>query len=97
MGLLVALGTTAAFVDSLVSMMLAALNPNYMGHIYFESSVLILVFVCAGKYIEANAKARTSDAVRGLLRLGAKTAVLLKVKEVIYTDNIVCIKPSIGP
>eukprot|EP00878_Enallax_costatus_P022495 GHUV01023866.1.p1 GENE.GHUV01023866.1~~GHUV01023866.1.p1 ORF type:complete len:272 (+),score=28.80 GHUV01023866.1:23-817(+) len=61
--------------------MLAALNPDYMGHVYLESSVLILVFVCAGKYIEAKAKARTSDAVRGLLQLGAKTAVLLKLAE----------------
>ncbi|KAF6252600.1 heavy metal P-type ATPase [Scenedesmus sp. NREL 46B-D3] len=77
MGLLVALGTTAAFADSLFSMALAAADAGYQGHVYFESSVLILVFVCAGKYIEAKAKARTSDAVRGLLRLGAKSAVLL--------------------
>ncbi|KAF6255248.1 E1-E2 ATPase-domain-containing protein [Scenedesmus sp. NREL 46B-D3] len=77
MGLLVALGTTAAFADSLFSMALAAADASYQGHVYFESSVLILVFVCAGKYIEAKAKARTSDAVRGLLRLGAKSAVLL--------------------
>uniref|UniRef100_A0A383VTJ1 P-type Cu(+) transporter n=1 Tax=Tetradesmus obliquus TaxID=3088 RepID=A0A383VTJ1_TETOB len=77
MGLLVALGTTAAFADSLFSMALAAADPSYQGHVYFESSVLILVFVCAGKYIEAKAKARTSDAVRGLLQLGAKSAVLL--------------------
>jgi hypothetical protein len=77
MGLLVALGTTAAFGDSLFSMALAAADPSYHGHVYFESSVLILVFVCAGKYIEAKAKARTSDAVRGLLQLGAKSAMLL--------------------
>jgi Cu+-exporting ATPase len=77
MGLLVALGTTAAFGDSLFSMALAAADASYQGHVYFESSVLILVFVCAGKYIEAKAKARTSDAVRGLLQLGAKSAVLL--------------------
>jgi Cu+-exporting ATPase len=77
MGLLVALGTTAALGDSLFSMALAAADASYQGHVYFESSVLILVFVCAGKYIEAKAKARTSDAVRGLLQLGAKSAVLL--------------------
>lgn len=79
MGLLVALGTTAAFADSLMTMALAAADSSYMGHVYFESSVLILVFVCAGKYIEAKAKARTSDAVRSLLQLGAKTAVLLQL------------------
>jgi hypothetical protein len=80
MGLLVALGTTAAFADSLMTMALAATDSSYMGHVYFESSVLILVFVCTGKYIEAKAKARTSDAVRSLLQLGAKTAVLLQLE-----------------
>eukprot|EP00879_Flechtneria_rotunda_P008205 GHRR01008597.1.p1 GENE.GHRR01008597.1~~GHRR01008597.1.p1 ORF type:complete len:1246 (+),score=514.64 GHRR01008597.1:1407-5144(+) len=81
MGLLVALGTTAAFADSLMSMALAAADASYMGHVYFESSVLILVFVCLGKYIEAKAKARTSDAVQSLLQLGAKTAVLLEMSK----------------
>lgn len=77
MGLLVSLGTTAAFADSLGTMLLCALDPTYMGHVYFESSVLILVFVCLGKYLEAMAKARTSDAVRSLMQLAPKTAELV--------------------
>lgn len=79
MGLLVALGTTAALAGSLLTMGLAASDAHYHGHVYFESSVLILVFVCAGKLAEAKAKARTSDAVRSLLQLSAKTAVLLSM------------------
>jgi Cu+-exporting ATPase len=77
MGLLVSMGTTAAFVQSLTTMILCALDPSYMGHVYFESSVLILVFVCLGKYLEAMAKARTSDAVRSLMQLAPKTAELV--------------------
>jgi Cu+-exporting ATPase len=77
MGLLVSLGTTAAFAYSLTTMLLCALDANYMGHVYFESSVLILVFVCLGKYLEAMAKARTSDAVRSLMQLAPKTAELV--------------------
>ena len=78
MGLLVSLGTTAAFAYSLVTMLLCALDASYMGHVYFESSVLILVFVCLGKYLEAMAKARTSDAVRSLMQLAPKTAELVE-------------------
>jgi Cu+-exporting ATPase len=77
MGLLVSLGTTAAFAYSLATMLLCALDASYMGHVYFESSVLILVFVCLGKYLEAMAKARTSDAVRSLMQLAPKTAELV--------------------
>jgi cation transport ATPase len=77
MGLLVALGTSAAYADSIAQLIVRAVNPTVMGHVWFESSVLILVFVAAGKYIEAKAKARTGDAMRSLLQLGARTATLL--------------------
>ena len=58
MSLLVALGTTAAFVYSLVSLVLAALRPSYMGHVYFETSAMVLSFICLGKWLEAKAKVR---------------------------------------
>ena len=77
MSVLVALGTTAAYCYSLVSMVLAALQPQYEGHVYFETSCMILTFVCGGKYLEAKAKARTSDVVGSLLSLAAKTAILV--------------------
>lgn len=79
MGLLVSLGTTAAFAYSVGAMLLCALDASiYMGHVYFESSVLILVFVCLGKFLEALAKARTSDTVRSLMQLAPKTAELVE-------------------
>jgi cation transport ATPase len=58
MSLLVALGTTAAFVYSLVSLVMAAVRPSYMGHVYFETSAMILTFICLGKWLEAKAKVR---------------------------------------
>lgn len=77
MGLLVSLGTSTAYLDSVAQLVLKAAQPHFMGHVWFESSVLILLFVAAGKYMEAKAKARTGDAVRSLLQLGARTALLL--------------------
>lgn len=79
MSLLVVLGTTAAYVYSVMAIILSAMVEHYMGHVYFETSALIITFVCAGKYIQAHAKTRTSNVVASLLGLQAKTAVLLKL------------------
>ncbi|KAF6262536.1 hypothetical protein COO60DRAFT_1458566 [Scenedesmus sp. NREL 46B-D3] len=78
MAVLVVLGTTAAYAYSCIAMGLAATQPSFSGHVYFESSALIITFVCLGKYIEARAKAKTGDAVAALLSLAPKTALLLE-------------------
>ncbi len=57
----------------------AALDATYEGDVYFEAASLILTFVCLGKWMEARAKARTSDVVASLLNLAPRTAVLLTV------------------
>ncbi|WIA09268.1 hypothetical protein OEZ85_008676 [Tetradesmus obliquus] len=77
MAVLVVLGTSAAYAHSCIAMVLAATQPRFMGHVYFESSALIIAFVCLGKYIEARAKAKTGDAIAALLNLTPKTALLL--------------------
>ncbi|KAG2427556.1 hypothetical protein HXX76_012210 [Chlamydomonas incerta] len=88
MSLLVALGTSAAFGYSLVSLLLAAVAPPAPdaggaamngGGVYFETSALIITFVLMGKWLESNAKARTADVVGRLLGLAPKTATLLRV------------------
>ncbi|KAG2488440.1 hypothetical protein HYH03_012947 [Edaphochlamys debaryana] len=89
MSLLVALGTSAAFGYSLVSMGLALAGPPAggagggmgpeAGHVYFEASALIITFVLMGKWLESNAKARTADVVGSLLSLAPRTATLLRV------------------
>lgn len=64
MAVLVVLGTSAAYAYSCIAMVLAATQPRFMGHVYFESSALIITFVCLGKYIEVGGWAAVS-ALRG--------------------------------
>lgn len=70
MDVLVAMGTTTAYLYSVVSMF-------FDGHLYFEASAMLITLVLLGKYLEGIAKARTADALRSLMELGAKTAVVL--------------------
>jgi Cu+-exporting ATPase len=77
MSLLVVLGTSSAYFYSCISLALAAYEPMYHGHVYFESSMLIITFVCAGKWMEAKAKSKTTDVMTSLMGLGAKTATLI--------------------
>lgn len=58
MGLLVALGTTAAFVYSFISLVMSSMMEphSFMLDVYFEASALIITFVCLGKWMEAKAK-----------------------------------------
>lgn len=86
MDTLVALGAGAAFGYSLVSlfaMTMAASRGDfdavsgYMMGFYFESAATILTLITVGKMLEARSKGRTTDALRSLMRLSPKTAVLL--------------------
>eukprot|EP00879_Flechtneria_rotunda_P003747 GHRR01003986.1.p1 GENE.GHRR01003986.1~~GHRR01003986.1.p1 ORF type:complete len:789 (+),score=295.50 GHRR01003986.1:658-3024(+) len=77
MAVLVVLGTTAAYVYSIIAMVLAAVQTEFSSHVYFESCALIITFVCLGKYIEARARATTGDAVNALLGLTPCTALLV--------------------
>lgn len=88
---LVALGTSAAFLYSLYGMV-RVLNGDvhFVHHLYFESAAVVLALIMAGKWMEAQAKGRTTQAVRALLNLRPKTAVLLVAgrEEEILTDEI---------
>lgn len=77
MSVLIVLGTTTAYIYSIIAMVLAATQPGFMAHVYFESSALIIAFVCLGKWITARAKAKAGDAVRLLMGLTPKTALLV--------------------
>ncbi len=74
MDVLVVLGTTMAFVFSAV-VTLAGLHAY---HVYFEASAAVITLVLLGKLLEARAKAGTSAALEGLLRLQPKTAHVLR-------------------
>lgn len=87
MDTLVALGSTAAFVYStwaLLAMTDAQLHGNadavmgYMHEFYFESAAMILTLITVGKMLEARSKGRTTDALKGLMKLAPKTAVIVE-------------------
>lgn len=86
MDTLVALGSGAAFVYSTVALFamtdaqLAGDHEAVMGYMhefYFESAAMILALITVGKMLEAHSKGKTTDALKSLMRLAPKTAVIL--------------------
>ncbi len=78
MDVLVALGTGAAYFYSLYNVLLGHTIPGTMEGLYFESSMTIITLILLGKYLEAKAKEKTSDAIRQLIALQPETARILK-------------------
>ena len=87
MDTLVALGSTASFVYSvyaLFAMTGAQVRGDmdavmsYMHEFYFESAAMILTLITVGKMLEARSKGKTTDALKSLMKLAPKTAVLRK-------------------
>ena len=87
MDTLVALGAGAAFVYStyaLFAMTDAQMKGNseavmhYMHEIYFESAAMILTLITVGKMLEAHSKGKTTDAIKGLMKLAPKTATVVR-------------------
>jgi Cu+-exporting ATPase len=73
MDLLIALGSSAAYGYSLP--VILGFIP---GHVYFETSAVIITLIKLGKYLEARAKGRTSEAIKKLMSLQAKTARVIR-------------------
>lgn len=99
MDTLVALGSGASFVYStyaLFAMTHAQLLGNssavmgYMHDLYFESAAMILVLITVGKTLEAYSKGRTTDALKGLMKLAPKAARVIKngKEEIVDVETI---------
>lgn len=73
MDVLVAMGTSAAFALSVYN---GFFNPHN-SDLYFESSGMIITLILLGKYLEQKAKTKTSDAIKQLMSLQAKTATVI--------------------
>ncbi|MDR1424057.1 MAG: heavy metal translocating P-type ATPase [Azoarcus sp.] len=82
MDVLVALGTTMAYVYSLAVTLLG----RHDLHVYFEASAMLITLVLLGKLLEARAKARTGAALDALVRLQPKRARLERDGEVVEVD-----------
>ena len=82
MDTLVALGSGASFVYStylLIKMMTASgeMTHYYLHEFYFESAAMILTLITVGKMLEARSKGKTTNALKSLMKLAPKTAIIL--------------------
>ncbi|MFD1708182.1 heavy metal translocating P-type ATPase [Siminovitchia sediminis] len=101
MDVLVAMGTSAAYFYSLYEAFRTLGNPDYMPHLYFETSAVLITLILFGKYLEARAKSQTTNALSELLSLQAKEArvirngeeMMVPVEEVVAGDRLI-VKPG---
>ncbi|MFD1849406.1 heavy metal translocating P-type ATPase [Oceanobacillus bengalensis] len=101
MDVLVALGTSAAYFYSLYEAFKTIGNPEYMPHLYFETSAVLITLILFGKYLETRAKSQTTNALSKLLNLQAKEArvirdgkeLMIPVEEVVVGDCLI-VKPG---
>lgn len=101
MDVLVALGTSAAYFYSLY-LSIASIGTNaHMVELYYETSAILLTLIILGKLFEAKAKGRSSEAIKKLMGLQAKTAIIerngieqeVSLEEVVVGD-VVHVKPG---
>ncbi len=96
MDVLIAMGTSAAFFYSL------PITFGWLeGHVYYETAAVIITLIKLGKFLEARAKGRTSEAIKKLMGLRAKTARVVRdgVEAEVPTDDVrvgdvVLVKPG---
>ncbi|MBX4863742.1 copper-translocating P-type ATPase [Rhizobium bangladeshense] len=101
MNSLVVLGTTAAWAYSVVATFLPSALPAGTVNVYYEAAAVIITLVLLGRYLEARAKGKTSQAIKRLLGLQAKTAyvdhggefVEIQISDVVVGD-VVRIRPG---
>lgn len=101
MDVLVALGTTAAYFYSVFNGFIASSLGITGSGLYFEASAVIITLVLLGKYLEARAKGKTSEAIRKLMGLQPRTAVVAREGEEItipisdvVPGDIVLVRPG---
>ncbi len=99
MDVLVAMGSSVAYVYSLLLLIMPVLG----NHVYFETSALIITLIKLGKLLEARAKGRTGVAIRKLMDLSPKTAVVIRDDEEreialtrVVTGDEVIVRPGQG-
>ncbi|CCW06191.1 heavy metal translocating P-type ATPase [Bacillus cereus] len=101
MDVLVALGTSAAYFYSVYLSIQSIGSSKHMTDLYFETSAVLITLIILGKLFEAKAKGRSSEAIKKLMGLQAKTATVVRdgteikilIEEVVAGD-IVYVKPG---
>lgn len=90
MDTLVAIGSTAAFVYSIVMTYTAPYNPHAVHNLYFESAAVVITLVMLGKYFEHKSRKKTKSAIESLMSLTPDTATVLRdgVQYEIPTEDV---------
>jgi Cu+-exporting ATPase len=78
MNTLVMMGSSAAYFYSLLAVLVPQIFPVGTANLYFEAAAVIITLILFGKYLEARAKGRTSEAIRKLVQLRPKTARVVR-------------------
>ncbi|WP_298291842.1 cation-translocating P-type ATPase [uncultured Litoreibacter sp.] len=101
MNSLVALGTGAAWIYSCVALFAPALLPEGTGAVYFEAAGVIVTLILLGRWFEARAKTRTGAAIRALIALQPRTAMvqqgtewLERPREALQVGDVIRLRPG---
>jgi P-type Cu+ transporter len=101
MNSLVMIGTSAAYFYSLAVTLVPGIFPLKAQHVYFEAAAVVITLILLGKLLEAVAKGRTSEAMKKLLGLQAKTARVLRGKEEleipvdeVLPNDVIAVRPG---
>ena len=101
MNSLVAIGTFAAWSFSVVSTFAPEVLPAGSAHVYFEAAAVIVTLILLGRTLEARAKGRTGEAIRKLMQLQSRTALVLRngaaeevAVEAIVAGDLVRVRPG---
>lgn len=78
MNVLIALGTSMAFLYSVFVFLAPSFIPENMRHMYVSGSAMIITFVLLGKYLEERSKAKAGDYLKSLMDMSPKVALVLK-------------------
>ena len=103
MNSLVAIGTAAAFGYSIIITLFPAfiLKPGQYPHVYFDTTVVIITLILMGRWLESRAKSQTNSAIKELIKLKPKTAIVkrdgkeitINIEELAIGDTVI-IKPG---
>jgi Cu+-exporting ATPase len=103
MDALIGMGTSAAYLYSFILMAFEEPLKPYVNaeHSYYDVTIVVIAFITLGKFLEAQARLRTGDAIEKLLGLQAKTALILRdgqevevPAEQVAVDDVVIVKPG---
>lgn len=95
---LVAIGSAASFIYSLVMTYMIPINSHYVHNLYFESAAVVITLIMFGKYLEGLSKIKTKGAIKKLMELSPDEAILengvVVPTEKLKIGDVVLVKPG---